>query len=231
MDYNKPTLIVISGPNGAGKSTHIQSLLPPELANISAYNRDLTFEKYKRQLLEKDSNSFDTADDALQLMENDLALQMDQAISKGKHFVLETPLSAGCYWCYLDRFENAGYQIQLFYLCLDSVTDCINRVFQRTQLGGMDVDEWTIKKIYEQNIKFINHYIETFKSLSLFDGMKMPTLLAKVEDQTLVYADRIALKKNWVKMGFPLLAKKISRYLQVYKKSNDGSKLKRNYRL
>jgi predicted ABC-type ATPase len=214
MDYSKPTLIVISGPNGAGKSTHIQSLLPAELAHIPAYNRDVTFRKFKDDLLANHADPLTIDHEALQLMEHDLLGNMIKAINSGAHFVLETPLSAGRYWAYLDRFENAGYQIQLLYLCLDSVTDCLNRVFQRSQQGGMDVDQFTVKEIYRMNLQYINEYRKTFKSLSLIDGMQTPKLLVTSEDNALVYADREALKKNWVKLGFPEIAGKVSRHLK-----------------
>lgn len=214
MNYSNPTLLIISGPNGAGKSTHIQSLLPSELSHVIAYNRDLTFQRFKDRLIEENADCSSLDGQALQLMEKDLLSQMDIAIKAGEHFVLETPLSAGSHWAYLDRFENAGYQIELLYLCLDSVTDCLNRVYQRTQEGGMYVDNSTVEKVYEWNLRYINDYSKTFKSISLLDGMKVPTLLAKTEDQRLLYAHNSALKKNWVKMGFPMIAKKITQYLQ-----------------
>jgi predicted ABC-type ATPase len=54
-----------------------------------------------------------------QMMEDLLVVKMDEAIQAKQHFVLETPLSHPDYWRYIDRFDDAGYQIQLNYLCLD----------------------------------------------------------------------------------------------------------------
>jgi len=230
MNYSNPTLLLISGPNGAGKSTHIQSLLPSELSHLKAYNRDLAFQSFKDRLLQDHVESGTVDQQALQLMEDDLLSKMGSAIKSGQHFVLETPLSAGRHWAYLDRFENAGYQIELLYLCLDSVSDCLNRVYQRTQEGGMYVDESTVNKVYEWNLRYIKDYSKTFKSISLLDGMKVPTLLAKAEDQKILYAHSDALKKNWVKLGFPNISKKIILYLQEGNNFKGNPRMNRRFR-
>jgi predicted ABC-type ATPase len=73
---------------------------------------------------------------ATELMEDKLRQEMEKAIQHQSYFVLETPLSHGDHWKYLDLFENNGYQIQLNYLCLDKISDCTARVEQRVLEGG-----------------------------------------------------------------------------------------------
>jgi len=138
---------------------------------------------------------------------------MKKAIASKRHFVLETPLSHPDYWRYIDLFENSGYQIQLNYLCLDKISNCVARVDQRVIEGGHYVDPGTIKGVYQKNLEHINEYFKTFKVISLYDGMSKPELLARIEDNKIVYAVNLALKKIWIKKGLPSIAQDIQTYL------------------
>ncbi|RFS20645.1 hypothetical protein DVR12_18975 [Chitinophaga silvatica] len=205
MDYNKPTLLVISGPNGAGKSTHIESMLPELFDGVPPFDRDLTRTMFEKELQGKELTPEEISSQSSLMMENYLSAKINEAIASKQHFVLETPLSHPDYWRYIDRFENARYQILLNYLCLDSILDCEQRVKE----GGHAVDARTIKGVYEQNLKFINDYWETFNVVCLYDGMAKPTLLVKLENKKVVMVDKNALKKGWVKKGLTSIASKI----------------------
>lgn len=135
--------------------------------------------------------------------------EMRKSIQQKCHFVLETPLSHGDYWRYIDLFQNHGYQIHLCYLGLDKINDCVARVGQRVLEGGHYVAPNTIKGVYEKNLEHINAYIDTFTVIELYDGMKFPMLLAKIENGVANLATQGALKKKWITSGLPLLAKAI----------------------
>lgn len=209
MDYSKPTLLVISGPNGAGKSTHIQTMLPEAFNGIWSFDRDNTRIEFETQLANAGIGLAELLPKATRLMEVKLVEEMKKAVKNYQHFVLETPLSHPDYWRYIDLFEESNYQIQLNYLCLDKVSDCVARVGQRVMEGGHYVDPSTIKGVYEQNLRFINDFKSSFKVIELYDGTKIPTLLAKFEDGTAKFASKNALKKKWIKQGLPALATSI----------------------
>lgn len=219
MDYTKPTLLVISGPNGAGKSTHIQTMLSSDFRGIVSFDRDTVRLGFEKILIEQGVKSSAVLPKATAMMEEELLIRMKQAISKKEHFVLETPLSHPDYWKYIDLFDNAGYLLQLNYLCLDKITDCIARVGQRVMEGGHNVDPQTIKGVYETNLKHINEYSDIFKVIELYDGMTIPTLLARFEDKLVTYGVKQALKKRWIKQGLPNLAKDIKLYLENNKEA------------
>lgn len=115
---------------------------------------------------------------------------------------------------YLDLFKKNGYQIQLNYLGLDKVSDCIARVGQRVMEGGHYVEPTTIGGVYMKNLEHINTYNDTFKAIELYDGMKMPLLLARLEDSEVNYAVKNALKKVWIRKGLPTIAKKIKLFME-----------------
>jgi len=209
MDYSKPTLLVISGPNGAGKSTHIQTMLPEAFAGIWSFDRDQARSEFEAELTAQQFAKASITKKATEMMEEKLVGEMKKAITAKSHFVLETPLSHGDYWKYLDLFENNGYQIQLNYLCLDKVSDCVARVGQRVLEGGHYVAPDTIKGVYQKNLQHIDEYSNTFKVIELYDGMKVPALLARIENNKVVIAADLALKKAWLKNGLPVIAAKI----------------------
>ncbi|RKR82156.1 putative ABC-type ATPase [Mucilaginibacter gracilis] len=219
MDYSKPTLLVISGPNGAGKSTFIQFLLPDDFEGIVSFDRDKTRTRFEQELRDKNIPEQDIPGQALRLMEARLEEAMDEAITLNRHFVLETPLSHPDYWKYIDKFENKGYQIQLNYLGLDKIKDCKSRVQRRVIEGGHDVDANTIKGVFEMNLKYINDFRSTFAEISLFDGMKKPTLLARLDGQAVLVAEKAALKKAWIKTGMPEIGLLIRDHLNKMDKS------------
>ncbi len=146
------------------------------------------------------------------MMEDRLLDDMKNAIRLKNHFVLETPLSHPDYWRYIDLFQSTGYQVQLNYLCLDKVSDCIARVGQRVMEGGHYVEPGTIRGVYEKNLEHINEYKDTFKMIELYDGMKFPTLLARIENGIVTFVVKNALKKKWIVSGLPALAKDIKAF-------------------
>jgi len=215
MDYDKPTLLVISGPNGAGKSTFIASLLPVAFQGIVSFDRDKTRTAFEQELRQESLSPDEVTAKATRIMEARLERAMDQAIAVKSHFVLETPLSHPDYWKYIDRFERNGYQIQLNYLCLDHIRACKFRVEQRVREGGHHVDARTIRGVYEMNLQHINNYQDTFKLIELYDGMIAPSLLVKIEDGQVVLGKEQALKKQWIKKGLPAIAAKLVRFLAL----------------
>jgi len=205
MDYSKPTLLVISGPNGAGKSTYIQSMLPKEFEGISSFNRDEIRVQFERHLVEQGIPKIDRLRNATAMMESQLVDEMKDAIAKQEHFVLETPLSDPYYWTYLNLFEDAGYHVQINYLCLDTIEHCKARVQQRISEGGHAVAPETIKGVYNMNLLHINSQIASFKRLEFYDGTIIPTMLCAIEDNQVEYFSLEALKKKWIRNGLPAI--------------------------
>jgi predicted ABC-type ATPase len=212
MDYSKPTLLVISGPNGAGKSTHIQAMLPDPFEGIFSFDRDQTRVSFELELATAGVLEIEITPHATRMMEEKLFLEMKKAISNKEHFVLETPLSHPDYWKYIDMFESAGYQVQLNYLSLDKVGDCIGRVEQRVLEGGHLVRPDTIKGVFNDNLMHINTQYQTFHRIELYDGMLVPTLLCSLDNNKIEYVSPKALKKAWIKKGLPSLYTQLKNY-------------------
>ena len=207
MNYSKPTVLVISGPNGAGKSTYIQTMLPNEFAGVLSFNRDEIRVEFENKLYAEGISKKERLKMATDLMEAKLVNEMKSAILKKEHFVLETPLSDPYYWTYINLFEDAGYNLQLNYLCLDTIEHCKARVQQRVSEGGHAVSPDTIKGVYNMNLFYLNSELSGFMRVELYDGTIIPTLLCVIENSEVEFLIQEALKKKWIKNGLPNLYK------------------------
>jgi predicted ABC-type ATPase len=187
-------------------------MLPQAFDGIVSFDRDSARVGFEVELELQGVPKNDLVARATRMMEDKLKERMAEAINSHSHFVLETPLSHPDYWRYIDMFDNAGYQIQLNYLCLDKVSDCIGRVEQRVLEGGHYVRPDTIKGVYNNNLIHINTEYQTFDRIELYDGMIVPALLCSMEKSNVEYLSPKALKKNWIKKGMPLLAAELSKF-------------------
>jgi predicted ABC-type ATPase len=192
-------------------------MLPADLKILKSFDRDKSRAKFAANLAAEGTNLTDIPSRSTGMMEDELMSAMRLAIKERNHFVLETPLSHPDHWKYIDLFENNGYQVQLNYLGLNKVGDCKARVAKRVIEGGHHVDADTIKGVFEKNLEFINAYLGTFQLIELYDGMKIPTLLVSMEHDQIVYADALALKKEWIKNGLPNISQKLYKYLRDQK--------------
>jgi predicted ABC-type ATPase len=111
-------------------------MLPEAFKGMWSFDRDKTRSVFEAELEAQKVIANLINKRATELMEDKLRQEMEKAIQHQSYFVLETPLSHGDHWKYLDLFENNGYQIQLNYLCLDKISDCTARVEQRVLEGG-----------------------------------------------------------------------------------------------
>jgi len=105
-------------------------MLPDNLKDLRSFDRDKTRTGFGKALTDEGVDSKDIFLRSTRMMEERLFQEMKQAIAQKDHFVLETPLSHPDYWKYIDLFENNGYQLQLNYLGLDTIKECISRVSQ-----------------------------------------------------------------------------------------------------
>lgn len=68
------------------------------------------------------------------------------------------------------------------------------------------------------NLKYINDFRDTFKEILLYDGMRKPSLLARIAGNEVKLAEPMALKKAWIKTGMPDIASQISIFFDSLKK-------------
>jgi predicted ABC-type ATPase len=68
------------------------------------------------------------------------------------------------------EFQNAGYEIHLIFMGLNSLEESIQRVASRVRAGGHKVSEDSIRYNYEYSFKNLYKYFKDFDSVTLFDN-------------------------------------------------------------
>jgi len=69
-----------------------------------------------------------------------------------------------------NEFRNAGYEIHLIFMGLNSIEESIQRVEQRVRLGGHKVAEPSIRYNYEHGFKNLYKHFHEFDSVTLYDN-------------------------------------------------------------
>jgi predicted ABC-type ATPase len=143
MGEANPQVVVIAGPNGAGKSTLAPFLLRDTLELPEYVNADT---------IALGLSAFDPASVAFKagrVMMNrlhDLARQR-------KNFAFETTLATRSYAGWIHKLRRQGYNFQLIFLTLRSPELAVQRVRERVQSGGHDVDAAIVVRRYGRGMK------------------------------------------------------------------------------
>lgn len=136
-------IVIIAGPNGAGKTTFAREFLPNEAHCPTFINADL---------IAAGLSPF--APDIAAIKAGRLMLQaIDEHVTKGDSFALETTLSGLGYARSIPRWQAAGYRVKLIFLQLPHVQTAIDRVAARVAQGGHHVPTETICRRFETGLK------------------------------------------------------------------------------
>jgi len=74
------------------------------------------------------------------------------------------------YWP--DKFENLGFELNMVFLCLDSVEEAKERVAIRVANGGHFVSEDQIEQRFRAGYKNLNTHFNRFQRIDLIDASK-----------------------------------------------------------
>lgn len=161
---SKPILLVIAGCNGSGKSTFSKPLSPD---NFTPFDYDLQFLKFYNSLIDSDIREAM----AHKMAFNELEKQIEKAIENKSSFCYETNFnSTPLHWPSI--FKKNGYDLQLIFLCLDSIQEAKKRVAIRVENGGHYVPENEIEKRYYDGYNNLNTFFDYFDYVDLYDSSK-----------------------------------------------------------
>ncbi len=176
---NEKICYIIAGPNGAGKTTFANEFLPTEGDCLNFINADL---------IAKGLSPFQPEKVALKSGKL-MIQQMNEVVSKGKSFAVETTFSGMDYSSRINNWKSWGYYIVVYYLKLRSVELAIERVKLIVLKGGHNITEDVIRRRYERSWR---NFQRIYKHLSdvwtVFDNSgQFPVILdesASQEDET-----------------------------------------------
>jgi len=170
MDYqDQLRVIILAGPNGAGKTTFAHEFLPNEASCPTFINADL---------IAAGLSPYDPASAAIKA--GRLMLQeIEHRFHERESFAIETTLSGRTYTRYISIWQQAGYEVKLIFLRLDSADDAIKRVASRVAQGGHHIPENTIRRRFEKGLwNLENIYLPMVDTWAIYDNTGvMPVLL------------------------------------------------------
>lgn len=162
-------IIIIAGPNGAGKTTFARSFLPAE-ANLPRFiNADLIAAGLAPFTPET------AAVKAARLM----LQEIEECARHGESFAFESTLSGLGYLRQINRWQEQGYHVSLYFLKLPDAETAIARVAERVRQGGHNIPEPVIRRRFAAGwANFQNHYRALVNDWALYDnGSSAPVLL------------------------------------------------------
>lgn len=192
---HRPRLFVVAGPNGSGKSLFSKELTD---SDYEVFDGDKHMTKLGKEFPE-------TGSEALWSHINDHLFHeaKQEAIKSSRNYAFETNFSAADPMRSVMEFQEAGYEIHLIFMGLNSLEESMQRVAHRVRGGGHMVSEASIKYNYEYGFKNLYKYFSHFDSVTLFDNSIAETAEPSVPEEILYIVNgALYLKKqvypNWV---------------------------------
>jgi predicted ABC-type ATPase len=156
-----PRIFVIGGPNGAGKTTVAGGLLPEILECDEYVNADA---------IAKALSPFNT--DRAAFKAGRLMLESIHGLAeRRKDFAFETTMASRSFVPFLQRCRDRGYEINLLFLWLRSVSLAQTRVANRVRAGGHGIPDEVVRRRYRAGIRnFLKLYVPLADNWYLFDN-------------------------------------------------------------
>lgn len=149
-----PTVYVLAGPNGAGKT----SIYWYEASGVPRLNGDALYQQ---------------GVDA-QTIEATLRQQQEEWVAQRVSFVIETNAATERDYALFRTLRQAGYRVELRFVCLESVFLCEQRVAQRVREGGHDIPAALIAQRYANGLSLLKQHYRAFDRLQLYDNTSLP---------------------------------------------------------
>ncbi len=190
---DKPQLFVIAGPNGAGKSVLSKWLLNNTLV---AFDGD----KLQKELTEKyPALPWEVIQ---QMSAQQFESQWQTALERQANFAYETNFTFPQSIQIPKAFQEKGYEINLFYIGLHTLSECARRVALRVQNGGHDIDSGSLE------LNFNGGIVHVIKHFAFFDRCVLIDNSILNDPKIVLYAEfgkiksKSATLPRWVTMHF-----------------------------
>jgi predicted ABC-type ATPase len=153
-------LIVVGGPNGAGKTTFAEDYV------ASFDSRYIGADAIAAELSPLNPAKAQIA------ASREFIRRLEEAIRGEGQFVVESTLSGRTLARLLERAKNAGFEITVLYLFIDSVEISLDRVRARVERGGHDVPEIDVRRRFVRSMRnfwhlyrpLADHWVLTYNS-------------------------------------------------------------------
>jgi predicted ABC-type ATPase len=195
-----PRIYVLAGPNGAGKSSILGAAVAKE--QLRFFNPDEVAKRIRQErpeLTNEQANS-DAWREGKRLLE--------KAVGRGLDFAFETTMGGDSISELLERCLDDGGEVHIWYVCLASPEQHVQRVRARAAAGGHDIPEKLIRSRYHASRLNLIRLLPKLTDLWVYDnsaeadlkrGAAQPEFILHMADGRLDGVCELAAVPGWAK--------------------------------
>jgi len=189
----KKVFYLFAGVNGAGKSTLYNSeSLNNDIKNTIRINTD----EIVREIGDWKNNSD-------QLKAAKIAINLrNECFLYGKSFNEETTLTGKTILKTIERAKELGYELQLFYVGVNSTEIAKERIKSRVEKGGHHIENDIVEKRYYESLENLKQVILKFDEIYFYDNSEKYKNIFSVMDNKIFYKDK---NFNWSKEAIEVI--------------------------
>lgn len=161
-ERTKADVYVLAGPNGAGKSSVIGAGLSEK--GLAFFNPDDAARRIAAkhpELTRQEANS-------VGWLEGQRLLQ--KAVERGERFAFETTLGGRTVASRLESCIVSGGEVRMWFVGLESVELCLQRIQARVDAGGHDIPVADVRRRYDSGRENLVRLLPKLTELRLYDN-------------------------------------------------------------
>ena len=194
----KKVFYLFAGVNGAGKSTLYNSeSLNNDIKNTIRINTD----EIVREIGDWRNNS-----DQLKAAKMAINLR-NECFLRGKSLNEETTLTGKTILKTIDRAKELGYELQLFYVGVNSPEIAKERIKSRVEKGGHHIENDIVEKRYYESLKNLKEIILKFDKVYLYDNSKKYKNIFSFSNNKILFKDNKSI--SWAKEAIEIIENNI----------------------
>lgn len=177
MHTHHPIMFVFAGNNGSGKST-LRSLIIDRIGIDINIDPDAIARRLDAENPESKRVSAG----------KEVIKSIKRYIKEGRDFSIETTLAGKNAIRQMQKAKEAGYEITMFFVGLNDVTQNIERVALRVKNGGHHIPTEDILRRHKTSFKHLYEYAYLPDNLILIDNSKdNGEIVLEMNDKTITY--------------------------------------------
>ena len=194
----KKVFYLFAGVNGAGKSTLYNSeSLNNDIKNTIRINTD----EIVREIGDWKNNSD-------QLKAAKIAINLrNECFLRGKSLNEETTLTGKTILKTIDRAKELGYELQLFYVGVNSTEIAKERIKSRVEKGGHHIENDIVEKRYYESLKNLKEILLKFDKVYLYDNSKKYKNIFSFSNNKILFKDNKSI--SWAKEAIEIIENNI----------------------
>ena len=194
----KKVFYLFAGVNGAGKSTLYNSeSLNNDIKNTIRINTD----EIVREIGDWKNNSD-------QLKAAKIAINLrNECFLYGKSFNEETTLTGKSILKTIERAKELGYELQLFYVGVNSTEIAKERIKSRVEKGGHHIENDIVEKRYYESLKNLKEILLKFDKVYLYDNSKKYKNIFSFSNNKILFKENKSI--SWAKEAIEIIENNI----------------------